>query len=175
MPYSWHPMDKITYVVGGQASTLKCPLIQSSEVSLQSVKVAGIEYFWKFYFKDVLFQGYLISRILFQGAPKSPAKMPIAKFIREMEKEWKCWHVLSPWPNLLMTFLSFPSAFFLKQGRSIFLLIPKLTEGRSFSGSEVQLHVSQTPCRFISNFQSFFFFFFCLFLLGKKKKKKERF
>lgn len=82
-------MYKITYVVLGQAPTLKCALVQFSEVSLQSVKVEGIEYFWKsdcFYFKDILFQGYFITKILFQGAPKSPAKMPLPNSYEKWKK-----------------------------------------------------------------------------------------
>lgn len=49
-------MYKVTWVLVGQAPTLKCPFFQFSEVSLQSVRVAGIGYFWKsgcFYLKDI--------------------------------------------------------------------------------------------------------------------------
>lgn len=76
-----------------------------------------------------------------------------------MEEDWKFSHLLSPWPSLQVTLLSFPSACFLKQGGDYFyfLLTTKLNEERSFSGSEMQLYVSESLCRFRSNFQSIFF------------------
>lgn len=122
MPYSWHPMYKITYVVLGQAPTLKCALVQFSEVSLQSVKVKALSISENqtafisriFYFKDILLQ-----RFYFKVPPNHRLKCHCQIPMRNGKRVKYC-HVLSPWSNLLMTFLSFPSACFFRQGGDYF-------------------------------------------------------